>query len=904
MAESTSAPAGLLTLHGRHALALVTVILWAGGTAHAQTITQLTDARTGVSAPASLAANGLTGVFTSASDPLGTNADHSFELYKLNVATNASTQLTSDRTGGALLATIDDAASMIAFMSQADLTGGNHDQSPEIFVMHADGTGFLQLTSSAFGSSGGPAISGTGTKVVFTSTADLPCASCANADHSQEVFVIDANGAGLRQLSASTRGSGSPRISNDGTRVVFTSSADLTPAAPGNADLSTEIYAIGSDGTGLRQLTATIGATCTAPALSGNGLKIAFQSNADLTPAAPGNADLGDEIFIIGYDGTGLRQLTNSKILTLDGFAQAPAIDDAATVVVFHSLQATLFPVQNLDANVEIWKISPTGTGLTALTSSLLADTLGSFFPSIAGDSSRVAFLSLANPTGGNADLSPEIFTVKLDKTGLGQNTTSSWAFTGAPSITPDGSRIAFASSANLLGTDAGTNAELYVEQANGTGLAKLTSSTNGDVGGTSITANGSRIAFQSAGNYGGNSDNNDEIFVVNAEGTGLAQLTSTSGSLTAPVSNQNPRISGNGSRIAFQSNANLTAGNADATTEIFAINPEGTGLQQLTSAIAGASTGPRIDAAGTLVAFGSTANLLGTNPEGNSEIFVIGANGVGLAQLTSTATGGSAAPDISTDGLWVVFSSTADLVAGGNTDLNRELFVIGTGGSGLRQLTHTSGGANTSPVFSGDGLRITFSSTAPLFQANPDGLADVYQLGFNGGGLTRLTASHASVGALGLAGFPFGPPGGFATSQDGSRVALAAIGNYNWQNPDFLPELWLIDLNAPWQLSVNGSSATRVSWLARAGAWSYDVIRGTTALITELASTVDVGPVQCIEDDSPDLDTLGFEDAADPAPGTAFFYLVRSFDGTTDSDYGLSTSGKPRVPSSSDCAP
>ena len=73
------------------------MILLVCGIAHAQTITQLTDTRTGVSAPASLSANGLTAAFTSASDPLGTNADHSFELYKLNVATNAPTQLTSDR---------------------------------------------------------------------------------------------------------------------------------------------------------------------------------------------------------------------------------------------------------------------------------------------------------------------------------------------------------------------------------------------------------------------------------------------------------------------------------------------------------------------------------------------------------------------------------------------------------------------------------------------------------------------------------------------------------------------------------------------------------------------------------------------------------------------------------------
>ena len=139
---------------------------------------------------------------------------------------------------------------------------------------------------------------------------------------------------------------------------------------------------------------------------------------------------------------------------------------------------------------------------------------------------------------------------------------------------------------------------------------------------------------------------------------------------------------------------------------------------------------------------------------------------------------------------------------------------------------------------------------------------------------------------------------------QDGSRVALAGVGNYTWQNPDFLPELWLIDRNAPWEISVTGRPGTRVVWPARAGAFTYDVIRGSTELISEQASSASVGPVQCVEDDSPDLDTLGFEDTAEPGPGAAFFYLVRSHDGATDSDYGLASSGKPRVPASSDCAP
>src|SRR6185369_17825762 len=128
-------------------------------------------------------------------------------------------------------------------------------------------------------------------------------------------------------------------------------------------------------------------------------------------------------------------------------------------------------------------------------------------------------------------------------------------------------------------------------------------------------------------------------------------------------------------------------------------------------SAASGSSTDPQIDAAGARVVFSSTANLLGTNPEGNPEIFTITSSGAGLSQLTSSVSGASVLPSVSGDGTRVVFASSADLVAGSNPEGNSEIFAINVDGSGLRQLTMTSSGANTGPVLSADGVRITFGS-------------------------------------------------------------------------------------------------------------------------------------------------------------------------------------------------
>ncbi len=81
----------------------------------------------------------------------------------------------------------------------------------------------------------------------------------------------------------------------------------------------------------------------------------------------------------------------------------------------------------------------------------------------------------------------------------------------------------------------------------------------------------------------------------------------------------------------------------------------------------------------------------------------------------------------------------------------------------------------------------------------------------------------------------------------------------------------------------------------------SYDVIRGQLGQIVETQVVIDLGTVVCIENDSPDASTLGWEDAALPNPGEAFFYLVEYDDGTS-STYGTESADKPRAPGPGDC--
>ena len=96
-------------------------------------------------------------------------------------------------------------------------------------------------------------------------------------------------------------------------------------------------------------------------------------------------------------------------------------------------------------------------------------------------------------------------------------------------------------------------------------------------------------------------------------------------------------------------------------------------------------------------------------------------------------------------------------------------------------------------------------------------------------------------------------------------------------------------------------ASGTVVSWAAVPDAQSYDVIRGELTNVMVTGELIDLGTVVCIEEDSTDESTLGWEDGELPEPGRAFFYLVEYFDGIT-STYGTESAAYPRAPGSGGC--
>ena len=684
--------------------------------------------------------------------------------------TNVVTQLTADPTNCSYGGAISADGSVVAFGSRADLvTGQNADHSGEIFVVNSDGTGLAQLTGDPAYSSYSPSISGDGSMVVFCSQADFVTGQ--NADHSSEVFVVNSDGTGLRQLTVDPVSSSSlPAVSADGSVVVFVSRADLVSGQ--NADHFPEVFVINSDGTGLRQLTADPSYHSVSPAISADGSVVAFFSWADLVPGQ--NTDHSAEIFVVNSDGTGLRQLTAGPGLD----SRSPHISGDGSLVTFSSA-ADLVPGGNPDGSREAFVVNSDGTGLRQLTSE--SDAAASVeATAISCDGTVIALSYCASPFPES-----QVHIVNSDGTGLRPVVRGpGCAWPG--SISGDGSVLTVETCAPLVpGGNPGGQSQVYLVDVGVLPFVQLTADLAYDTWFVRVSGDGSVVAFQSMADLvpGGNADHSWEVFVANSDGTGLLQLTNDAAYGSGP-----PVMSADGSVVAFQSTADLVTGqNADHWQEIFVVNSDGTGLLQLTADPSYASASPGISADGSVVAFHSEADLVsGQNADHSLEIFVVNSDGTGLRQLTADPSYHSMLPAISADGSMVVFQSYADLVTGQNADHLPEVFIVNSDGTGLRQLTADPAYGSASPLISGDGSVVAFRSYADLVSGgNADHSAEVFVVNSDGTGLrqitsdvaldTALTGISADGAAVVFAGCTAGSPAAFIVNSDGTGLRHVA---------------------------------------------------------------------------------------------------------------------------------
>jgi len=221
----------------------------------------------------------------------------------------------------------------------------------------------------------------------------------------------------------------------------------------------------------------------------------------------------------------------------------------------------------------------------------------------------------------------------------------------------------------------------------------------------------GTRLAFYS------NRDGNWNLYLINADGTGLARLTDD------PTSDTGPEWSPDGRALVFQSNRH-------GDWEIYRLELATGALLRLTTDPARDSN-PSYSPDGTQIVFASTRG-------GAREIWKMNHDGANPVQLTRDSVSNDAArPIFSPDGRWILFASQR---AG---DADRQLWMMRADGSDLRPFSGKLYESN--PSWSPDGLSVAYDGSSTGRDDTSDGSWEIYRRDHTGGSETRLTSNQVN---------------------------------------------------------------------------------------------------------------------------------------------------------------
>jgi Tol biopolymer transport system component len=244
----------------------------------------------------------------------------------------------------------------IAFQSGRDVVAG------EIYTITPGGA--ANRITFSFGSSD-PVYSPDGSRIAFVSG-------------NNQIFVMNADGTGRRQITNTSTAKQEPTWSPDGTKVAYVANSfDLD----GQTDL--EIWAINADGSGRQQITHN-SSPDTQPAWSPLGGKIAFVS------ARPGDTDRN--VYVMKPDGSNQTNITPDSSTPCNpcykGHDDNPAWSPAGTRIAYvHNFGISGGGLPN------IWTMTPTGGQRTNLSND---DSKSHFEPAWSPNGARIAFRGTA----------------------------------------------------------------------------------------------------------------------------------------------------------------------------------------------------------------------------------------------------------------------------------------------------------------------------------------------------------------------------------------------------------------------------------------------------------------------------------------------------------------------------
>jgi TolB protein len=288
--------------------------------------------------------------------------------------------------------------------------------------------------------------------------------------------------------------------------IAFVSTRD-DPA--GNPLLAAEIYLMNGDGTNPRRVTEnTFGDGF--PALSPDGKRIVFDSNRLRAEGAPLNTA---HLFVMNTDGGEQTPLTRGSSGTWS--------PDGKNIAFHASASGTGQPIKadpgaaTTDSDIFVMNVEgflKHGGGPKNITNNPAAIDDD---PDWSPDGRKIVFTSHAITDNHINSTTAEIYVINADGTGIPVRLTNNVEEERAPAWSPDGTRIAF------MCRRGGLDFEICVMNADGTSQVQLTDNTVGDLT-PSWSPDGQKIVFHRP--VGGRG--RFQLFLMNADGTSQMQLT------------------------------------------------------------------------------------------------------------------------------------------------------------------------------------------------------------------------------------------------------------------------------------------------------------------------------------------------------------------------------------------
>ncbi len=335
------------------------------------------------------------------------------------------------------------------------------------------------------------------------------------------------------------------------------------------------------------------------------------------------------------------------------------------------------------------------------------------------------------------------------------QNEQVSGAFTNSDSaLSEDGRFVAFESaSSELVAGDTNGLIDIFVYDRQTCQISRVSVANDGTEATLSsanpdISADGRYVVFETnAELVSADSNGVSDIYMYDQETFEITRISRAN--LAFPQANgasHNPTISGDGTRIAFESTAtNLVTGDTNGESDIFLrdLTAGTTTRVSLTNAgneaTGGGSFMPDIASAGDHVAFESEAtNLVANDNNGERDIFARALTAgttirVSIPSGGGQANGNSWDPAISSNGTIIAFESDATNMVAGDTNNFRDVFVRTTSGTPTTSLVSVSTAGvlgalpSANPAIANGGRQIVFESDSPLATEDTNGWTDIY---------------------------------------------------------------------------------------------------------------------------------------------------------------------------------